>query len=202
MWRTVVFAGQRLIHRCLGCGQRGYNPQSASTVVDRGPVVHRCPPAIHRMSTGLVPGPGDNARTSAARPPQNLQQPIHIRPQDVDGDMTVGTCPHRFPQRLSTSVRSSPDACPPFGDNSWVWPVDNVGTTIPSPRRVAALAKGRGPWSGMSCHGGPAVLRPISPAGANGPAVTRTFAGRRGCPYIPGPLSRTSKMETRPTCSA
>ena len=115
MWRTAVVAGQRLIHRCFGCAQRGYDRQSASTVVDRGAVVHRCPPAIHRMSTGVVPEPGDNSGTTAARPPQNLQQPIHTRPQDVDGEMTVGTCPHRFPQTLSTSVRSSPGACPPLG---------------------------------------------------------------------------------------
>src|SRR5690242_9204511 len=59
---------------------------------------------VARMSTGLVPGSGDNAGTSPPRPPQNLQQAIHTHPQTVDEEMTVRTCPHRFPQVLSTSV--------------------------------------------------------------------------------------------------
>ena len=140
MWRTHVCAGQGVIHRCFGCGQPGCKPGFASTVADSRPVVHRCPPAIHRISTGFVPRAGDNAGTLPARRPQNLQQQIHTRPQAVDGEVTVGTCPHRFPQHLSTSVRKIGSACPPLGTNPWGRTVDNVGTP--------GAAKSERPWSG------------------------------------------------------
>jgi hypothetical protein len=134
----------------LHVGNRGYNRESASTVADRSAVVHRCPPAIHRLSTGLVPGSGDNAGTSPPRPPQNLQHAIHTHPQAVDEEMTVRTCPHRFPQRLSTSVRSSPDVCPPLG----ITPGYDRWTTLarPSRRRGASLRWRRGGDLGREWH--------------------------------------------------
>ena len=110
-------------------GNQGTNPGFGSTVVERTGVVHRCPPAIHRLSTGFVPGPGDNAETIRVRRPQNLQQEIHSRPQAVDKDVTPSDCPHRFPQGLSTSVRNGRAGYPPLGINPWGQPVDNVGTT-------------------------------------------------------------------------
>ena len=123
-----------------------------STVVDRTSVVHRCPPAIHRISTGFVPRPVENVGTLPARCPQNLQQEIHTLPQAVDRDVTESVCPHRFPQDLSTSVGSVSESCPPLGikacERLWI-AVENVGTnscvltlTAP-PRRGSASAEGR-----------------------------------------------------------
>ncbi len=100
-----------------------------STVVERRRVVHRCPPVIHRLSTGFVPSPGDKPGTPAPRRPQNLQQEIHTLPQAVGSDVTVSTCPHLFAQASSTSVGNGEDRCPPLGITSCGRPVDNVGTT-------------------------------------------------------------------------
>ena len=125
-------------------GNQGTNPRSGSTVADLTSVVHRCPPVIHRISTGFVPRPVDDVATLPARRPQNLQQAIHTRPQDVDRDVTHRVCPHRFPQELSTSVGSGSEACPPLGINPCerLWTsVDNVGTK-PSRPYVDRLGRG------------------------------------------------------------
>jgi hypothetical protein len=141
VWRTAVCAGQRVIHRCSACGEPGYKPPLASTVSDAAPVVHRCPPAIHRISTGFVPWLGDNAGTLPTRRPQNLQQVIHTPPQAVDRNVTLSACPHRFPQGLSTSVRNGRASCPPLGTKPWGRTVDNVGTVVGEKmRHVRGLA--------------------------------------------------------------
>jgi hypothetical protein len=105
----------------------GLRPQSP-----RHPkVVHRCPPAIHRLSTRFVPRPVDSVGTRPARRPQSLQQEIHTRPQSMDNFVTLRVCPHRFPQDLSTSVGRAPAGCPPLGITSCerlCISVDNVGT--------------------------------------------------------------------------
>jgi len=52
------------------------------------------------------------------RRPQILQQEIHSRPQAVDKFVTLRDCPHRYPQKLSTSVRSTSKSFPPLGTKS------------------------------------------------------------------------------------
>jgi hypothetical protein len=138
-------AGQRVIHRWLGCGQPGYKPRSASTVAESHPVVHGCPPVVHRISTGFVPRPGDNAETLPTRRPQNLQQEIHTPPQGVGTEVTLRTCPHRFAQGLSTSVVDGGMRCPPLGITSWGRPVDNLGTRRCGRRVCGCTADPRGP---------------------------------------------------------
>jgi hypothetical protein len=168
VWRTAVCAAQRVIHRCSACGEPGYKPPLASTVSDAAPVVHRCPPAIHRISTGFVPWPGDNAGTLPTRRPQNLQQAIHTPPQAVDENVTLSACPHRFPQGLSTSVRNGRVGCPPLGTNPWGRAVDNVGTVAGEKMRhvrglAAAVALPRGAvgrGGAQSAMRRPAALRP------------------------------------------
>ena len=140
VWRTGVCAGQRVIHRCSHVGNQGTNPGLRPQSPTRAAVVHRCPPAIHRLSTGFVPRPGDSAGTPPTRRPQNLQQEIHTPPQAVDRDVTLGTCPHRFPQELSTSVRKTRASCPPLGTNPWGRTVDNVGTPVGENRTRRGLA--------------------------------------------------------------
>jgi hypothetical protein len=165
VWRTAVLAGQRVIHRWSGCGQPGYKPRSASTVAESHPVVHRCPPVVHRISTGFVPRPGDNAETLPTRRPQNLQQEIHTPPQGVGTEVTLGTCPHRFAQGLSTSVVDGGMRCPPLGITSWGRPVDNLGTRrcgrgvcgcarrVPVGRPRSSTRRDRCACSGVSARG-------------------------------------------------
>jgi hypothetical protein len=57
------------------------------------------------------------------RRPQILQQEIHSRPQAVDKFVTLRDCPHRYPQKLSTSVRSGRPSFPPLGTK----PVETCG---------------------------------------------------------------------------
>lgn len=110
---------------------QGTNPGLCPQSAGRPRFVHRCPPVIHRLSTGFVPRPGDNAGTLPGRRPQNLQQEIHSRPQAVGTAVTLCDCPHRFPQASSTSVGYGVRSYPPLGITScellWI-AVDNVGT--------------------------------------------------------------------------
>jgi hypothetical protein len=191
VWKTPVFAGQRVIHRWSCCGQPGYKPRSASTVVDRAAVVHRCPPAIHRLSTGFVPVPGDNVGTIPARRPQNLQQEIHTPPQAVGKNVTLGTCPHRFPQGLSTSVRRAVISCPPLGITSCVRAVDNVGTPGFDPVRVDGETRRRGGRRRLRWVGGAwerlrrgLVVRPVWAGSSRSEAVrTADWFGHSGQPW-------------------
>jgi hypothetical protein len=191
VWRTAVFAGQRVIHRWLGCGQPGCKPGSASTVAESHPVVHRCPPVVHRISTGFVPKPGDNAETLPARRPQNLQQEIHTPPQGVGKKVTVRTCPHRFAQELSTSVVDGEISCPPLGITSWGRGVDNLGT-----RRCPRGGCGCARWS-STCDR-PCACSGVSALGRTGdrpsrrPSRSEAAPLRRGRPFSPGarPSSR------------
>jgi hypothetical protein len=199
VWKTLVLAGQKVIHRWSRCGQPGYKPRPASTVADPTAVVHRCPPAIHRLSTGFVPCPGDNVGTLPARRPQNLQQEIHTPPQGVGRNVTLGACPHRFPQGLSTSVRSAARACPPLGITSCVRPVDNVGTTGLS-SRVCERGRGHGRGRVRRVAGDPAAVAlaavvPGAVAGGSPLASGRGF----GASAVKGrPHSRTGPAEDRP----
>jgi hypothetical protein len=118
------------------------------------------------LSTGVFPGPGDNVGTLPARRPQNLQQAIHTLPQAVDRDVTLSTCPHRFPQDLSTSVGNAVHRCPPLGITPWGWPVDNLGTSNPHGQRAAVS----GAVHRLRCDDPPTRPVPRPPRSVGGPA--------------------------------
>jgi hypothetical protein len=173
----------------LHVGNPGTNPGPRPQSPTRTRLSTVCPPAIHRLSTGVFPGPGDNVGTLPARRPQNLQQAIHTPPQAVDRDVTLSTCPHRFPQDLSTSVGKVVRRCPPLGITPWGWPVDNLGTSNPQGQRAASRRPKPPPpgatapkLRGRACLDGsasrdlvgraaPPAVAPRSPAGRNGIAT-------------------------------
>ena len=179
------------------CGQPGYKPRSASTVVDPTAVVHRCPPAIHRISTGFVPRAVDSVGTLPARRPQNLQQEIHTLPQAVDRDVTLRVCPHRFPQGRSTSVGNGRGLSTAGDNNLWtscglLWitlarngPVLTLTIRVSlwvAPGSVSRpVVAGLG-ITGRSCKDGFWDAIVIARIGAGGCAIALASWGYLGCP--------------------
>jgi hypothetical protein len=169
----------RLHRSCANCGElefsqarrlstgdsqvdnQGTNPGPCPQSGSRRDVVHRCPQAIHRLSTGFIPRPVDDVGTRPCRCPQILQQEIHRPPQAGDKDVTHSVCPHRFPQGLSTSVGLSVGRCPPVGDRAcgrlWI-SVEKVGTKRTRPdvdksvNRALEIRLRRASISGLSCE--------------------------------------------------
>jgi len=146
--------------------------------------------------------PGDKAGTLPPRRPQNLQQEIHRRPQAVDKNVTLRTCPHRFPQDLSTSVRNAGARLSTAGDNSWGQMVDNVGTP-PShrgPRQTAAPHPGSaGTLRPLGLVVGPAHL-PVRRRGGRYQRRAVAPRDRRRGPAVRRPAGLT--RATGPSCSA
>jgi hypothetical protein len=100
--------------------------------------------------------------------------------------VTLSTCPHRFPQDLSTSVGNAVHRCPPLGITPWGWPVDNLGTSNPHGQRAAVS----GAAHRLRCDDPPTRPVPRLPRSVGGPA----WAGLLGRSCLGGWLGESGRI--------
>lgn len=168
---------RQVIHRWFGCGEPGVKPVSWSTALGDPQVFHRCPPVVHRLSTGFLPSAVDEPGHVI---PRTFNRPFTGRPSSVDNRAVVPRRPQPFPRACPQSVGNRAGTlrgCPPAVTQGLWTTGASCGRTR---RRSCALDRVEGQARSVAARRGPAArrpnrhekARPESPAG-RGTAVLR-----------------------------